>query len=317
MSSIVVIAASAGTSLLATERANARRMQTELNELRNLRLQDGAARQTQNPETVRQNQDARRSVATAFAANRALTARLAQQSISDAGGEMRPEKTAGVAGNSQPGANTASANSASVNASGAKEVSANSAADAAQRASEKEKTSSPIDLNDEEKQLAQEMKARDREVRAHERAHKAVGGRYAGAASFTYQKGPDGQRYAVGGEVPIDMSTESSPEATIQKMTVVMAAALAPAEPSGQDVAVAQMAQSQRSQAIAAARQETQSELQPDVEETQSSSEGAAAAGVVSRKEENDAAAKAQSNPYEQFRAANDQSIENILYAVA
>jgi SprA-related family len=172
-------------------------------------------------------------------------------------------------------------------------------------------------LNDEEKQLAQEMKARDREVRAHERAHKAVGGRYAGAASFTYQKGPDGQRYAVGGEVPIDMSTESSPEATIQKMTVVMAAALAPAEPSGQDVAVAQMAQSQRSQAIAAARQETQSELQPDVEETQSSSEGAAAAGVVSRKEENDAAAKAQSNPYEQFRAANDQSIENILYAVA
>ncbi|MEQ9335590.1 MAG: putative metalloprotease CJM1_0395 family protein, partial [Miltoncostaeaceae bacterium] len=30
--------------------------------------------------------------------------------------------------------------------------------------------------------------------------HAAAGGQYAGAPSFTYQTGPDGKRYAVGGE---------------------------------------------------------------------------------------------------------------------
>lgn len=85
-----------------------------------------------------------------------------------------------------------------------------------------------------------ELKARDREVRAHEAAHKAVGGQYAGAISYDYQRGPDGARYAVGGEVSIDISpVQGDPEATIEKMRVVRAAAMAPAEPSSQDRAVA------------------------------------------------------------------------------
>lgn len=33
-----------------------------------------------------------------------------------------------------------------------------------------------------------ELKARDREVRAHEAAHQAVGGQYAGAISYVYQR---------------------------------------------------------------------------------------------------------------------------------
>ncbi|MEH6561766.1 MAG: putative metalloprotease CJM1_0395 family protein, partial [Marinobacter sp.] len=37
-----------------------------------------------------------------------------------------------------------------------------------------------------------ELKARDREVRAHEAAHQATGGQHAGAMSLTYQRGPDG-----------------------------------------------------------------------------------------------------------------------------
>src|SRR5680860_898722 len=51
-----------------------------------------------------------------------------------------------------------------------------------------------------------DLKARDRDVRAHEAAHQAAGGQHAGAMSFTYQRGPDGAQYAVGGEVSINMS---------------------------------------------------------------------------------------------------------------
>lgn len=86
----------------------------------------------------------------------------------------------------------------------------------------------------------QSLKARDREVRAHEAAHQSVGGQYAGAASFTYQRGPDGAQYAVGGEVPITISPiKGDPAATINKMRTVQSAALAPAQPSGQDRSVA------------------------------------------------------------------------------
>ncbi|WP_324197256.1 putative metalloprotease CJM1_0395 family protein [Marinobacter sp. CA1] len=84
------------------------------------------------------------------------------------------------------------------------------------------------------------LKARDREVRAHETAHQSVGGQYAGAPSYTYQRGPDGAQYAVGGEVSIDIApVEGDPQATIDKMRIVRAAALAPAEPSSQDRTVA------------------------------------------------------------------------------
>jgi hypothetical protein len=92
------------------------------------------------------------------------------------------------------------------------------------------------------KQLA-DLKSRDREVRAHEAAHQAVGGQYAGAISYVYERGPDGAQYAVGGEVSIDTSpVDGDPQATIEKMRTVRAAALAPAEPSPQDRAVAAQA---------------------------------------------------------------------------
>jgi hypothetical protein len=84
-----------------------------------------------------------------------------------------------------------------------------------------------------------DLKERDREVRMHEQAHAAVGGQYAAAPSYEYESGPDGKRYAVGGEVSIDVSTEKTPAETISKMQQVKAAALAPAEPSAQDYKVA------------------------------------------------------------------------------
>ncbi len=89
-------------------------------------------------------------------------------------------------------------------------------------------------------QQVAELAARDAEVRAHERAHQAVGGQYTGSVSYSYQTGPDGKRYAINGEVPIDVSpVPGDPRATIEKMRVVKAAATAPANPSPQDRNVA------------------------------------------------------------------------------
>lgn len=92
-------------------------------------------------------------------------------------------------------------------------------------------------------QLAK-LQARDRQVRLHEMAHLAAsGGLATSGPSFTYQKGPDGVNYAVGGEVSIDTSPGRTPEDTIARARQIQAAALAPADPSGQDRAVAAQAQ--------------------------------------------------------------------------
>lgn len=116
------------------------------------------------------------------------------------------------------------------------------------------------ELSDEEQAQVAKLKQIDAKVRAHERAHAAVGGAHAGAPSYTYTRGPDGQMYATGGEVAIDISAESDPEATLQKATQVAAAALAPADPSGQDRAVAAAAAQLRLEALAQIREEKRAE---------------------------------------------------------
>ncbi|MCL1477522.1 hypothetical protein MIH18_19735 [Marinobacter sp. M3C] len=98
-------------------------------------------------------------------------------------------------------------------------------------------------LNESDLKLLTQLKARDREVRAHEAAHQAAGGQHAGAMALTYEQGPDGVQYAVGGEVPISVSAVSGdPQATVEKMRTVRAAAMAPAQPSSADLAVAAQA---------------------------------------------------------------------------
>jgi hypothetical protein len=110
---------------------------------------------------------------------------------------------------------------------------------------------SDSELSEEEQEQVTELRQRDQQVRAHEQAHVAAAGQYArGGPSFTYQRGPDGQRYAIGGEVQIDTSAiPGDPEATIQKARVIRAAASAPAEPSSQDRAVAAAATKLEAQA--------------------------------------------------------------------
>jgi hypothetical protein len=116
-------------------------------------------------------------------------------------------------------------------------------------------------LTEEEQKQVKELQARDREVRAHEQAHARVGGAYAGSPSYTFQQGPDKQRYAIGGEVQIDTSAERTPEATARKMQIVIRAALAPAEPSSQDLRVAQQARASLQEAQADMRAQAAEEL--------------------------------------------------------
>lgn len=127
-----------------------------------------------------------------------------------------------------------------------------------------------------EQQQINELKQRDTEVRAHEQAHAAVGGQYAGAPQYEYERGPDGRQYAVEGEVSIDVSEESTPEETVRKAQQVKAAALAPAEPSAQDLRVAneasQIALEARAEIArenAESAQQAYDEAIPDFQETE------------------------------------------------
>jgi hypothetical protein len=127
-------------------------------------------------------------------------------------------------------------------------------------------------LTEEEQREVSELKKRDTEVKAHEAAHVAAGGQYVrGGASFEYQTGPDGQKYAVGGEVPIDTSpVRGDPKATIQKMQIVRAAALAPAQPSGADQAIAAKASQEAAKAQAELMKGLQSSAGPGSQEQKS-----------------------------------------------
>ena len=97
------------------------------------------------------------------------------------------------------------------------------------------------------------LKQREGEVRRHEQAHISAGGPYVqGGAKYSYQQGPDGRQYIAGGEVSIDVSPVSgNPAATIEKMQTVRKAAMAPADPSPQDRAVAAKASQMETQARA------------------------------------------------------------------
>lgn len=135
--------------------------------------------------------------------------------------------------------------------------------------------------HEEDKQLINELKARDIEVRTHEQAHVNVGGQYAGSPSYDYQRGPNGANYAVGGEVPIDVGViNGNPKATIEKMQTVRAAALAPAEPSSADRAIAADATQKiaTAQAELAATNNAQAKAQGDTK-NQSGSEPDAQSG--------------------------------------
>lgn len=125
-------------------------------------------------------------------------------------------------------------------------------------------------LSEEEQREVQRLKEIDRKVRQHEMAHlAAAAGIAVSGANFQYKRGPDGVNYAVGGDVTIDVSKESDPDATIEKARKISAAALAPADPSPQDRQVASKARAMEAEA----RVEQTQEQQKEAAETQQAQE--------------------------------------------
>lgn len=112
-------------------------------------------------------------------------------------------------------------------------------------------------LSEGDRELLDKLQARDAKVRAHEAAHvMAAGGQAVGLPTYTYQTGPDGERYAVGGSVNISILNTGDPEADARRAKNAHRAAMATGEPSSGDMRTASQAASlmARAQREAAAR---------------------------------------------------------------
>ena len=133
--------------------------------------------------------------------------------------------------------------------------------DEEKKAKETKENSSPEKLSVDEERLVNELQARDSEVKAHEAAHQAAGGGMTGAATYTYQQGPDGKMYAIGGEVSISMRSGSTPQETIANARQIAAAAMAAGNPSPQDYSVAASARVMEMKAQQQLAQQQQEEV--------------------------------------------------------
>ncbi len=118
-------------------------------------------------------------------------------------------------------------------------------------------------LTDKEREEVKKLKETDKKVRQHEQAHMAAGaGLIISGAQFEYKRGPDGQLYAVSGEVTIDTSeVPNNPEATLEKAKKIQRAALAPQDPSPQDRQVAAKARQMENKARMEIMKEKQEQM--------------------------------------------------------
>jgi hypothetical protein len=106
------------------------------------------------------------------------------------------------------------------------------------------------------------LQARDREVRAHEAAHAAVAGSFANGIEYTYQMGPDGKMYAVGGKTKISIPAGLTPEQELAAARQLRAAANAPGDPSAQDLAVSAKASQAEAEATLKIAEQRRQETQ-------------------------------------------------------
>ena len=107
-------------------------------------------------------------------------------------------------------------------------------------ASDEAMNPSDSELSAQEQEKVRELKESDTRVRAHEMAHKAAAGSLAaGGPYYDLQRGPDGQNYAVGGEVPIRLPETNDYKQALKDAQQAERAALAPADPSPDDYAAA------------------------------------------------------------------------------
>lgn len=159
-------------------------------------------------------------------------------------------------------------------------------------------------LTDEDQKEVERLRERDREVRAHEQAHAAAGGSHIrGGIKYEYTTGPDGRRYATGGEVSIDTSpVPGDPQKTIQKAQQIRRAAMAPAEPSGAD----------RQAAAAASRMEA--EARQELIEERANPEGADSETepIGGAGESDDARAGTEATPDDDTTRARGDAAEDV-----
>jgi len=146
------------------------------------------------------------------------------------------------------------------------ESSEESSEESSGKSSEEDTTAGVKELTAEEEEEVRELQQRDREVRAHEQAHKAAAGSLAvGGPVYEYERGPDDRRYAVGGHVQIELREGQTAKETIALAQQARRAALAPEQPSVQDRAVA--AEASRMEAEARSELRKEAEVQARDEE--------------------------------------------------
>ena len=166
-------------------------------------------------------------------------------------------------------------------------------------------------LDQEELQVVRELESIDRNVRAHEGAHIAAGaGVVTGGASFPYTRAPDAKMYATAGEVPIAMKEGRTPEETIQNARQIVAAAMAPSDPSPQDYKVAASAAQMESRA----RSEQAQEKAKEAEETLEKQEKSKEKDSIAQKESNDTQSTQKSQRDFDDSKSKDLSLRN--YAI-
>ncbi|MEM8950817.1 MAG: putative metalloprotease CJM1_0395 family protein [Pseudomonadota bacterium] len=124
----------------------------------------------------------------------------------------------------------------------------------------------PSELTAAEKADVTRLQQRDQQVRQEEKAHAAVAGDLAGPINYTFQRGPDGRQYAVGGSVGIQASVLSGdPAEAARKAGRMAAAANAATNPSLQDYAAAREAYAFGSQLSQPQREEEAAGIRVDI----------------------------------------------------
>ncbi|MEA2017581.1 MAG: putative metalloprotease CJM1_0395 family protein [Campylobacterota bacterium] len=86
--------------------------------------------------------------------------------------------------------------------------------------------------------VLEKFKQADANIRSHEQIHASIGHTTAPIA-YTYQEGPDGKMYAVGGHVKLDTSIPDDPKAAAFKLDMLQKAASGPIDSSAADNTIA------------------------------------------------------------------------------
>jgi len=86
--------------------------------------------------------------------------------------------------------------------------------------------------------VVEKFRSKDAEIRTHEQAHASIG-HTTTPISYSYQQGPDGKMYAIGGSVRFDTSIPDDPKAAAFKLDMLQKAASGPAQMSGADGVIA------------------------------------------------------------------------------